>query len=77
MGITINVADDANVELDDVDITIYGDSIAFSVDGEITDVPRTLNEFAGNKLTPVEITFERNSKYRNCYTRLQYYLVNP
>lgn len=62
MGMTINLADDANVELDDVDITIYGDTIAFSVEGEITDVPSdVLNEFAGTELTPVEITFERNS----------------
>ncbi|PGF14520.1 hypothetical protein CP556_20630 [Natrinema sp. CBA1119] len=61
MGLTINVEDDANVELDDVDINIYGDTIEFSVEGEITDVPsELLTKFIGEKLSPVEITFERD-----------------
>lgn len=56
---TINL-EDADIELDDVDITVYGDSIGFSVEGEIADVPsEVLNEFVGEKLEPVEITFEK------------------
>lgn len=59
MGITINVVDDANVELDDVNITVAGDSIQFDIAGEITDMsPNLLEEVTGEKLSPVEITFE-------------------
>lgn len=61
MGLTINVADDANVDLDEVDINVSGDTIEFSVEGEITDIPsEVLTKFIGEQLRPVEITFDRD-----------------
>lgn len=57
---TINLEDDANVELDDMDITVVGGRIAFSVEGEITNIPsEILNEFTGSQVYPVEIAFEK------------------
>lgn len=60
MGTTIRFEDDTNIELDEADINVYENTIAFSVEGEITDIPSgILDEFIGDQLNPVEITFER------------------
>ncbi|RQG92561.1 hypothetical protein EA473_16260 [Natrarchaeobius chitinivorans] len=60
MDLTINLKEDANVELGEADICVLGNSIEFSVEGEISGLSsELLTEFTDQQLSPVEITFER------------------
>lgn len=57
---TINLEDNTDLELEDVDINIHGDTISFFIEGEITDIKSDiLDELTNDQLTPVEITFKR------------------
>ncbi|UHQ98129.1 hypothetical protein HYG81_21360 (plasmid) [Natrinema zhouii] len=60
MVVRINVEDEAAIELSNIDVTVYGDSIEFSVDGTISEVPdEILTELSGEQLSPVEISFRQ------------------
>lgn len=59
MTIRINVEDNADLELSDIDVTVVGDCIQFSIEGTISEVPTDiLDEHTGDRLSPVEIIFE-------------------
>lgn len=59
MGLTIDLESEASVELDDVDVTVSNDCIAFSIDGKITDIPpKILEKYRGEGLSPAEISFK-------------------
>jgi len=60
MGITIDLAEESQLQLDAADITVHEDTIQFSVEGEIQQIPNgVLAQFNGQPLLPSEITFEQ------------------
>lgn len=60
MVVRINVEDEAAIELSNIDVTVYSDSIEFSVDGTISEVPdEILTKLSGEQLSPVEIAFSQ------------------
>lgn len=60
MGITLDLTDESQLQLDVVDITVEGEMIQFSVQGEIQHIPNdVLTQYSGGSLWPAEITFEQ------------------
>lgn len=59
MGITIDLTDDPQLQLNAVDVTVEEETIQFSVEGEIQQVPDgILNRILGQSFEPSKITFE-------------------
>jgi len=60
MGITIDLADESQLQLDAADISVQEETIQFSIQGEIQQIPDdVLAQFNGESLLPSEITFEQ------------------
>jgi len=60
MGITIDLTEESQLQLDAADITVEGETIQFSVQGEIQHIPSdALTQYSGGSLWPAEITFEQ------------------
>jgi len=59
MGITIDLTEESQLQLDAADITVEGETIQFSVQGQIRPIPNdVLTQCSGGSLWPSEITFE-------------------
>ncbi len=60
MGMTIDLTKESQLQLDAADITVEEETIQFSVEGEIQQIPdEVIAEYNGESLLPSEITFER------------------
>ncbi len=60
MVITIDLTKESQLQLDAADITVEGETIQFSVEGEIQNIPNdVLTQYHGGSLLPSEITFEQ------------------
>jgi len=60
MGCTLDLTEESQLQLDAADITVHEETIQFSVEGEIQQIPDdVLTQFGGKSLLPSEITFEQ------------------
>jgi len=60
MGITIDLVEESQLQLDTADITVQEETIQFSVEGEIEQIPTdVIAQYNGESLLPSEITFEQ------------------
>lgn len=60
MGITLDLTEESQLRLDAADITVQEETIQFSIEGEIQQIPNeVLTQFSGESLFPSEITFEQ------------------
>jgi len=60
MAITVDLNTESQLQLNTTDVTVEGETIQFSIEGEIQQIPEeVLTQFNGESLLPSEITFEQ------------------
>jgi hypothetical protein len=61
MDLTIDLTDEAQLQLTETDVTVQGNTIQFTVQGQIEEIPdEVIQDFAGDSLLPTEIVFEQS-----------------